>query len=78
MVIDSEVLLSSPHLLDLMDIRAHKVSRGGYLLEGIGEVVGPLMVIVGVVLFEKYSPCCSNEIRVLQEGFLVALLERPY
>ena len=42
-----EVLSASPRLPDLMDIRAHEASRGGHLLEGVGEVMGPLMVIDG-------------------------------
>ena len=32
-----EVLLSSPHHLELMDFRAHEASGGGYLLEGARE-----------------------------------------
>ena len=39
---DPEVLLASPHLMDLMDIRAYAVSRDGHLYEGVQEVVGPL------------------------------------
>ena len=75
---DLEVLLSSPHLLDLMDIRAHEASGGGHLLEGVGDVMGPLMVIVRVVHFEIFPPSLLNEIGVLQEGFPVALLEKAH
>ena len=41
MVSSLEVFLASPHLLNLMDIRAEEASRGGHLLEGGGEVMGP-------------------------------------
>ena len=41
-------LSSSPHLLDLVDFRTHEASRGGHLLESVGEVMGPLMVEVRV------------------------------
>ena len=77
MVSGPEVLLPSPHLLDLMDFRAHEASRGGHLLEGVGEVMGPLMVIVGVVHFEICLPSSLDEVRVFSEGFLMVLLEKP-
>ena len=74
-VSNPEFLLTSPYFLDFMDIRAHEASRGGHLLEGVGEVVGPLMVIVGVVCLEICPPSCSDRFRVIPKGFPVALLE---
>ena len=37
-----------------MDIRAQEASGGGHLLEGVGEIMGPLVVIVGVCVL-KYA-----------------------
>ena len=61
-----------------MDIRAYEASGGGHLLEGLGEVMGPLMVIVVVVHFEIHLSSHSNEIGFLPEGFPVVLLEDPH
>ena len=55
-VSDWEVLLASPYLLDLMDIRAHEASRGGHVLEGVGDIVGLLVVRVGAAYFEICPP----------------------
>ena len=72
-----EVISSSPHLLDLMDFRAHEASRGGHLLEGLGEVMGPLMVKVRAMHLEICLPSSLDEVGVFSEGFLMALLEEP-
>ena len=72
-----EVLSSSPHLLDLMDISANETSRGDHLLEGVGEVMGPLKVIVGAVCFEIHLPSSLDEVGVFPEGFPMVLLEDP-
>ena len=56
MVSNPEVFLASPHLLNLMDITAQGAGGGGHLLECVGEVMGPLMVVVGVVCFEIHPP----------------------
>ena len=63
MVSDAEVLLASPHL---MDIRAHEASRVGHLLESVGEVVGPFMVTVGAVHVEIHPHSSLNEISLSQ------------
>ena len=68
---------ASPYQLNLVDIRAQEASRGDHLLEGVGEVMGPLVVIVGVMHFE-ILPSGLDEFRVFPEGFQVALLEEPY
>ena len=73
-----EVLLSSPHLLDLMDFRVCEANRGGHLLEGVGEVLGPLMVIVGVVHLEICSSSSLDEVGVFFEGFPMVLLEKSH
>ena len=73
-----EVLLSSLHLLDLMDFRAHETSRGGHLLEDVGEVMGPLMVRSGVEHFKIHSPSSLDEDGVFSKGFLMILLEEPH
>ena len=62
MVSSPEVFLSSPHLLDLMDFRVHEANRGGHLLEGVGEVLGPLVVVVWVVHFEIHLPSSLDEV----------------
>ena len=77
MVSNQEVFLASPHPLNLMDIRAQEASRGGHLLEGVGEVKGPLVVIVRVTCFEIWPPSHLDEFGVFSEDFLVALLEEP-
>ena len=59
-----EVLLSSLHLLDLMDFRAHEASRGGHLLEDVGQIMGPFMVIVRVVYFEICLPSTLDKVGV--------------
>ena len=73
-----EVFLASPHLLNLMDIRAQEASRGSHLLDSVGEVVGPLIVIVRVVCLEICLPSQLDEFGVFPKGFLVALLEDPH
>ena len=54
--------------MDLMDNRAHEASRGGHLPEGVGAVVGPLMVIVRAVNFEICPPSCSDEFGVFPKA----------
>ena len=61
-----------------MDIRAHEASRGGHLPEGVGEVMGPFVAIIGVVHFKIHPPSHSNKIGVFPKGFLMALLEEPH
>ena len=61
MVSDPEVFSARPYLLNLMDIRAQKASRGGHLLEGVGKVMGSLMVIVQVMHFKICPPSQSDE-----------------
>ena len=78
LVSNPEVFLASLHLLTLMDIRAQEASRGGHLLEGVVEAVGPLMVIVRAVCFEIHPPSQLDKFRVFPEGFPVALLEEPH
>ena len=77
MVSGTEVLLSSLHLLDLMDFRTHEASRCGHLLESVAEILGPLMVNVGVVYLEICSPSSLYEVRDFSEGFPMTLLEKP-
>ena len=68
-VSNPQVLLASPHLLNLMDIRDQEASRGGHILEGMGETVGLLVVIVWVACFEIYLPSCLDEFGVFPKGF---------
>ena len=77
MVSGPKVLSSSPHLLELMDFRNHEVSRHGHLLESMGEILGLLMVKVGMVHLEICSPSSLDEVRVFSEGFPMTLLEEP-
>ena len=73
-----EVLSCCLHLLDLVDFRSHEASGGGHLLEGAGEVMGHLMVIVRAVHSEICLPSSSDEVGVFSEGFPMALLEKPH
>ena len=75
MVSDPEVLSLSPHLLNLMDFRVHEASKDGHLLKGAGEVLGPLVVIISMLLLEICPPHTLDEVRILFEGFQMALLE---
>ena len=69
-----EVLFPSPYLLDLMDFRTHEASGGCHHLEGVGEVMGSLIVIVRVVHFEICSCSSLDEVGVFSEGFPMAPL----
>ena len=76
-VSDLEVPLATSCLLDLMDITAHEASSG-HLLEGVGEVMGPLVVVVRAVHLEICPPSHLDGFGVFPKGFLAALLKEPH
>ena len=67
-VSSSEVLLPSPHLLNLMDFRVHEANRGGHLLKSMGEVLGPLMAVVSAMCLEVCPPHTLHKVGVLLEA----------
>ena len=60
-----------------MDLRTHEASGGCHLLEGMGDVMGLLVVIVEAVLFEICTPSSLDKVGVFSEGFSMVLLEEP-